>query len=222
MPLAVSATIFKGLKFSTRTHERRELLEQVEVLDTGVVGDVRDTAIGRRGGERFGCHATDLTETRVPTDRTSSGKAELYAVVGRRVVRRREHRPCEVEPPRREVKKVGRCQADIDNTESDREQARAERATELDARLTDVTCHDDSLVGRALREHERAEADSHRIDDAGIELIGNRTPDVVGLEDVIEGRPGGSRRVRRHGKSSLVGTQRVATMAMMVTVLNAM
>ena len=51
-----------------------ELLEQVEVFHTDVVRDSRDTSISQRGGERFGCHAMDLSETGVTTDRTSPGE----------------------------------------------------------------------------------------------------------------------------------------------------
>ena len=164
----------------------------------------------------------DVSEAGITTDRAGPGETKLYAVVLGRVVRRREHRPGEVEPSRREVEEVGRGQADVDHTEPDGEQAGAERAAELDARLANVTCDDDPLVGRPLREDERAETDADRMDDAGVELVGNCAPDVVGLEDVVEGRPGGWRWVRGHGEASLVGTHLETTMAMMVTVLNAM
>ena len=184
--------------------------------------DFGDTAVGRRRGERLGGHALDLCETGVPADRTSPGETELDPVVSGRVVRRREHRPCEVELAGREIEQVGRGQPDVDHAETDREQARAESAAELDARLADVACYHDSLFGRLLGEHEPAETDADRVGDAGVELVGDCAPDVVGLENVLEGRFGRWSGHRGHGEASLAGTHRATTMAMMVTVLNAM
>ena len=53
MPLAVSATTFKGSQardVDEGPHVRGELVEQVEVLDTFVADDAVDTAVGRCGG----------------------------------------------------------------------------------------------------------------------------------------------------------------------------
>ena len=64
----------------------------------------------------------------------------------------------------------------------------SEGRREFGTRRTHVPGHD-----RDLRLCEDGERDSERVSDLGVELIGNRPTNVVGLDDLIEGFGG------RHG-----------------------
>ncbi len=131
MPLAVSATTFRGLRLSRWTNERTWAANSSSmstVLDTDVVRGPRDATVRGAPSARARLrHGAPLGKTRVATDRSSPGKTELDPVVGGRVVRRRQHRPGEVELARGEVEEVGRGEADVDHAEADRDDARAER-----------------------------------------------------------------------------------------------
>ena len=73
--------------------------EQVAVLDALVGRNLRPTAIGRCRAIGIDGHSADLAEARIAPDRTGTGQAELDAVVGRWVVRSREHRAGQIETP---------------------------------------------------------------------------------------------------------------------------
>ena len=179
MPLAVSATTFRGLKFldvDEAPHVGRELVEHVAALDAPVFGDRRDAAVDRRRGVGLDGHAADLAEAGVTPDRAGAGQAQLDAVVVGGVVRRREHRPGQVELARGEVEEVGRGQADVDHAEAGREHAGAEGPAELDAGLADVAAEDDPPVGQLLGEHERAEPDTDGVGHAGVRARRGRCP----------------------------------------------
>ena len=208
MPLAVSATTFKGRRLARSTNERTWAANSSSRSTCSTRGSScdRPATPPSAGAVANASAATRRTSPR-PESRPigrAPGKAELDAVVLGRVVRRREHRPGEVELSRGEVEEVGRGEADVDHTEADREHARAERPGS--ARRPTRECHGrrrPACRPAPCASTKRAEPDADRIGDAGVELVGDRAPDVVGLEDVVEGRPGGWGRVRGHGEASL-------------------
>ena len=99
-----------------RVHMPSELVQQVDAFESGIGRrKLRSVVRGKARQDRFSPLA-DLFETCVLTDRACTWKAHLYAVVTRRIVRGREHRPRQSEAPGREVEHVCRDHPSVDDT----------------------------------------------------------------------------------------------------------
>ena len=96
-------------------------------------------------------------------------------------MRRGEHRPRSIEPSGGEVQQVGRREPEVHDIDTLAAHPFGECRRELDAGLAHVVRDQD-----ARRSRETSERRPDRAGDAGIELLGNGAPDVVGLEDHVE------------------------------------
>ena len=137
---------------------------------------------GRRAVEHGVGDGLDVGQARVRAHRPRPGQAQLDAVVLRGVVRRGEHGARGVEAAGGEVDEVRRDQPEVDDVDALGHHAFGERGHELDTGRPHVA--PDRGSGR--RPAKRAKATPRARAVVGVELIGHRAPDVVGLDDLIE------------------------------------
>ena len=182
MPLAVSATTRSGRIDAESTNDSTWSANGSS--RSALVSATRRVAAGARAvpvehvlGDRL-----DLGEPGVDADRAGAREAELDAVVLSRVVRGGEHRARGVERAGGEVHQVGRGQPEVDDVDALLEHAVGERVDQLRAGRAHVAA-DEHPIGAST---EAGEADTERVRDLGVELIGHRAPDVVGLDDLVE------------------------------------
>ena len=137
---------------------------------------------GNRSGVEVRLRAVaDGGEAGRERDALGAGAAELDAVVGGRVVARREHRRGGVQVPGGEVRLVGRAQPDVDARRRPRADApRAKASRELRRRVAHVVADDDLGPGRVELVDE---AGGERLDDLVGQLDADQSPDVVGLDE---------------------------------------
>jgi hypothetical protein len=194
MPLAVSATTRSGRRV-VDVHERADVVgvgsSRTDRASMGASAARRSSSGGppvtplveqRLGG------GLDLGQAGVASDRAGAGQAELEAVVLRRIVRGGEHGTGGVEAAGGEVEQVGGGEAEVDHRGSLRPDAVGEGGGQLDPRFAHVPGHQH---GRGPGEPGHGHADGPEL--LGVELIGDHSPDVVGLENV--GEPGHGRAI---------------------------
>ena len=164
--------------------QHREVDEGADVVGEGVENvpgaDAAPASVGRRRTAP-GHRGLDLPQAGVLAHGAGAGQAQLDPVVGGGVMRGREHGPGGVQPSRGEVDHVGRGQAQVDHVRALRRHALGEGARQLDSAGSHVARHQDG--GRT---GEAGEGSPHRPAQPGVELVGNRAADVVGLVDVVE------------------------------------
>ena len=193
IPLAVSATTRNGCIAPTSMNDTTWSANALSRLrwSTSRLGPPQPD---RRPDSTFGGDRFDVFQASVLPDGTSTGQAQLDAVVLSRVVRRGEHRAGRIELAGGEVEQVGRGQAEVDDVDTLFEHAAGECVDELGTGRAHVaTDQDPRCVGEA------GEADPQRVGDVGVELIGDGAADVVRLDDVVEHLPHVGRFGRGHG-----------------------
>ncbi len=179
MPLAVSATTFiepisaRSMKLSDVLDERRS--------SSVALGALPQVAACRRAAavEHLLRDRLHLGQTGVDADRTSTGEAQLDAVVAGGVVRGGEHRAGQVERPRRVVHQIGRGEPDVDDVDAVLDEPAGERLDQRRPRRAHVAGDDHRRCGA----DERGESDPEGVGHVGVELVGNGAADVVRLDD---------------------------------------
>ncbi len=186
--------------------DAREVDEPPE--EAGVVGE--DVALGERplgpvgvrdltGEDALGEHA-DVGEAGVLPDGPGTAAAQLDPVVLRRVVARGEHRPRAVERPARVVEAVGAAQPDEDDVPPAAAHPLGEGRDERRPAVAHVVAHD--ARRRVVRgEDDLGEGGPEGARDLRVELVGDGSAHVVGLDDVAEGS-------RAHGARAYASTPR--------------
>ena len=101
-----------------------------------------ETAATRRRGLTDGGQLRDGVETAATADRYRARAAQLDAVVGRRIVRCRQHCPRHVQVAGGEVEQIGGGEADVDHVDSRRPSPVGERLSQRDAARPHIARHD--------------------------------------------------------------------------------
>ena len=154
--------------------------EGVEEVDGG------DHTPGRHRGRRVSQlllgPGLDVGQAALLADRAGPAEAHLQPVVLGRVVRGREHRARSLQAARGEVQHVGRGQADVDDVDASAGDTFGERRPQLHTGRAHVpTEHHLGSSDVLGKRHTEGSTDGR------VELLGHRAPDVVGLDDLIEG-----------------------------------
>ena len=152
-------------------------------LDAGTVApvDVAGTVTSRDVLPEYAAHLRSLVER----DALGAGARELDAVVGGRVVARREHGGGRVQRARCEVRLVGGAEADGDDVGAAAGGPACERGGEPGRRVAHVVADDDAPAGCA---DLVGEACAERLDGLGREPFAHDPADVVRLHDRVEAR----------------------------------
>ena len=161
--------------------ERQHVLDEVgqDVTAAASAGPLRRPWADavEHGGRR----RPHLGQTAVDADRLRAGQTELHTVVLGRVVGGREHRTGGVQHAGGVVHHVGRRETEVDDVETLLHHAAGELLDEFDAGGPHVA-RDEDPVGV----DQFCESDTQGVRDRSVELIGNRAPDVVRLDDFIQ------------------------------------
>lgn len=163
------------------------------VVGEGVpLGDRAGGGGGHAAGDAFRPlldQGADLGEAGVLADRGGARPAHLDAVVPRRIVRGREHRPGEAEGPRRVVQLVRRAEADERDVRAPGRRSPGERTGESWRRGAHVVADHDRVGGRDLDERG-----SEEFGQRFVPLVGHHSAHVVRLHEL--------RQISNHGRSS--------------------
>ena len=165
----------------------RVVVEDVVLLDRAGLVRGHDAAVRDE--------VADVGEAGVGPHRSGVRAAELDAVVARRVVARGEHRTGDAEVAGGEVELVGGGQPDAHDVSAACHDALGERMGQGFGRRAHVL--PDNHGPRAVEDPEHVDdRAANRPGHFLVQLVGNDTPDVVGLEDRIQ---------VGHGRPTLVG-----------------
>ncbi len=124
-------------------------------------------------------------EPGVAAETLSTRPRELDAVVGGRVVAGREHRPCGLEITGREVRLIGRAQAEKDDVRAPGPGAGREGGSEPGRRVAHIVPDDHILSGRPDLVDERR---TDGFDHLDRQRRSDESPHVIGLDCCVEVR----------------------------------